>query len=482
MEDNSLKNKALRGAGWSFIDSISGQGLSFLVGIILARLLSPSEYGLIGIIMIFIAISNSVVDSGFSSALIRKKDADELDLSTGFFTNLIISIFLFLLLFSLAPFFSSFFQEPQLIPLIRVMGLSIVINAFCLIQRTVLVKAIDFKTQTFASVFSSLVSGILGIVMAVKGFGVWSLVSQHLCRQLVNTSSLWFLSRWRPIFSFSISRFVKMWSYGWKLLVSGLIDTTWNEMYQVVIGKVYSPSALGLYTRSKQFTDIFSSNLTNTVQRVSFPVLSKMQDDREAMKDGYKKLIKLTVLITFSLMLGLSASAKPMILCLLGPKWIDCVTMIQIICFYKMLYPLHSINLNMLQVEGRSDLFLKLEVIKKIIALFPIFLGIFIGIYWMLCGSILTGIISYYINAYYSGKTMNYSFMEQVRDIMPALIISSIMAVCVYPICLLDMSPYVLFPVQVAVGVLIVVLLCRLFKLPEYFELCGFLHSFIKKF
>ena len=481
MAEESLKNKTVKGASWSFIDSIAGQGITFLVGLVLARLLSPAEYGLIGIITIFIAVFNSIVDSGFSNALIRKNDAKDLDYNTVFISNLVLSVVLFGILYISAPAISSFFNQSQLIPLLRVMGIIVIINAFAIIQRTLLVKKVDFKTQTKVSLISSISSGFIGIGMAVSDLGVWSLVGQQISRQFLNSAFLWIFSQWYPKIQFSFKSFKELFSFGWKLLVSGLIDTVWREIYQVVIGKCYTPVALGQYTRAQQFASICSSNLTSVVQRVSFPVLSSVQDDKERLKNGYKRIIKVTMLLTFVLMLGLAAVAKPLVLALIGEQWLPCVSYLQIICLQMMLYPLHSLNLNMLQVQGRSDLFLKLEIIKKIIAIGPLLLGIFVNIYWMLGGSVVTGFIAYYLNAYYSGPFLNYSIKEQVKDILPSFGVAIAMAVPVLAMSFIPMNPFILLLSQIVIGTIITIGICEATKLPEYLEIKGIAMPVINK-
>ncbi|MBP3668963.1 MAG: lipopolysaccharide biosynthesis protein, partial [Bacteroides sp.] len=398
----SLKQKTVKGVGWSFADNIANQGVTFLVSLVLARLITPEEYGLIGIITIFIAVFNSIVDSGFSNALIRKNDIKEIDYSTVFITNMVLSVVLFIVFFFLAEPIADFFSQPLLKPLTQVMGSIVIINAFAIVQRTILTKNIDFKTQTKASVISSVVSGIVGMAMAFMGYGVWSLVGQQLSRAFLYTSSLWLYNHWLPRMRFSWNSFRELFGFGWKLMVSALIDTIWREIYQVVIGKCYTAAALGQYTRAQQFGSVFSSNLNTVIQRVSYPVLSSMQDDKLRMKEGYRRVIKITMLVTFVLMLGLAAIAQPMILVLVGDQWLIAADLLPVICFNMMLYPLHSLNLNMLQVEGRSDLFLKLEIIKKVIAVIPLLMGIFISIYWMLWGSVITGFFAYYLNSYYS--------------------------------------------------------------------------------
>lgn len=471
MSEASLKNKTIQGTMWSAVENVTRLGVTFVVSIILARLLSPEEYGLIGILTIFIALFNAIVDSGFTNALIRKQDVTDTDYSTVFYTNLVLSLILATTLFSCAKPIAVFFERPELIALTKVMSSVVVINAFAIVQRARTTKAIDFKIQTKITFISSVGSGAIGIVMAYVGYGVWALVCQQISNQLLSTIFFWIYNKWMPKLIFSWASFKEMWAFGSKLLASGLIDTAWKEVYQVVIGKCYSPATLGLYTRAKQFADICSSNLTSVVQRVSYPVLSSIQDDRARLKVAYQRVIKTTMLLTFVFMMGMAACAKSMIQVLIGEQWLGCVPMLQIICTYGMLYPLHALNLNMLQVQGRSDLFLRLEIIKKVIAIGPLLLGIFVDIYLMLAGSLLTSLIAYYLNAYYSGPFLNYSIKEQVKDILSSFGVAIAMAVPVFAMSFIHMSPYVMLPLQILLGAIITISICEATKLPEYIEL-----------
>ena len=482
MHQDTLHNRTVKGAAWSFADNILRLGVSFIVGIVLARLLTPDEYGLIGIITIFINVFNGIVDSGFSNALIRKKDANGTDYNTVFWSNLLVSIVLCGVLFFCAGLIADFFDRPQLKPLTQVMSVIVIINAFAIIQRTILVKRIDFKTQTKVSFISSIASGVIGIAMAFAGCGVWSLVGQQISAQLLNSAFLWIYNNWKPKLEFSLRSFRELFGFGWKLLVAGLLDSIWKELYQVIIGKKYMASTLGLYTRAQQFTNLFSTNITQVVQRVSYPALAEIQDDKGHLKEAYKRVIKVTMLVTFLLMMGLAGVSKNFIYCLIGEKWMACVPMLQILCFQMMLFPLHAINLNMLQVQGRSDLFLKLEVIKKIVAIVPLLLGIFIGIYWMLIGSVITGLIAYYLNAYYSGPYLNYSIKEQVIDILPSFLIALFVGVLLYFIGLFQINHFVGLAIQVLVGLCVSYILVTLFKLQEFKEMQDMATSVIRKF
>lgn len=481
MSDGSLKKKTVLGVGWSVIDNIVSLGVTFVIGIVLARLLTPDDYGLIGILSIFIAVFNTIVDSGFRNALIRKQNAQDIDYSTVFYTNLILSGILALVLYLCAYPVAEFFGRHELVGMTQVMSSIIIINAFAIVQRVRLTKNLDFKSQAKITFIASVISGITGIILAYHGFGVWSLVVQQISAQLLKTIFLWYVNKWIPLLAFSWRSLREMWSFGWKLLVSSLIDTTWKEIYQVVVGKCYSPQTLGLYTRAKHFSQLFSSNLTSVIQRVSYPVLSSIQDEKTRLKSGYQRIIRATMLPTFVLMFGMAACAKPMVLCLIGDKWLGCVAFLQLICLSGMLYPLHAINLNMLQVQGRSDLFLKLEIIKKIIAVGPLLLGIFVSIYWMVGGSVITSFIAYYLNAYYSGPFLNYSIKDQVKDILPSFGVAVAMAIPVFLISFIPITPYILFPLQIIVGAFLTILICERFLLPEYIEIKEIVIPVIKK-
>lgn len=471
MQQESLKNKTIKGVGWSAADALLGQGVTFIVGLVLARLLSPDEYGLIGICLIFTTVLNGIVDSGFSNALIRKKEVTDEDYNTMFTTNMAISIVLYVLLFISAPLVSDFFHRIELTALVRVTGLILFLNALSITQVTILTKNIDFKTKTKASLVSAIISGVIGIAMAFMGYGVWSLVAQQLSKQLLYTLCLWVLSKWWPKFTFYKDSFKYMWGFGWKLLASGILNNVWNQLYQVVIGRCYTSSTLGHYTRANEYASIFSSNLTLIVQRVSYPVLAEIQDDKERMVQGYRKVIKITMFVTAVCMISLGAVSEPLIYTLIGAKWQEAATYLPLICISMSLYPLHAINLNILQVLGRSDIFLYLEILKKIVGIVPIVIGIFCGIYYMLLTSILTGVISLYLNTWYTGKTLNYSFWKQLRDIAPSYFTALVIALAVYFLKYLSLPYYVVLMLQIIVGLVACITISEIFKFDEYKEL-----------
>jgi O-antigen/teichoic acid export membrane protein len=466
----SLKRKTIKGTAWSFIDNIGSSGIAFIVTIVLSHLLDPDEFGMIGMITIFIAISNSIIDSGFSSALVRKTDIRQIDYSTTFYFNIVVSVLLYGILYVCAPAISSFFKEPALLNVTRVIAWVLILNSFAIIPRTILVRNVDFKTQTKVSIISSVISGITGITMAFLGYGVWSLVWQQLSRQFLYTLFLWLFCRWRPMWEFSIQSFKEMFGFGYKLLLSGLIDTIYNNIYYLIIGRFYSSSQLGQYTQSDKYSSIFSSNLTSVVQRVSYPVLSSIQNDSIRLKEAYRHVIKMTMLITFACMLGLFAVAKPLILILIGEKWLIAVGFLQIICFDRMLYPLHAINLNVLLVKGRSDLFLKLEIIKKIIAIIPIPIGIFYGIDYMLWSGVFVSFVAFFLNSHYSGPLIEYSTSAQLKDLLPSFSVSLITALLMWSMSFSPLSIYALLPLQCLAGIAFAVFIYERLKLEEYVE------------
>ena len=474
----SLKDKTIKGTFWSAADAFLGHGVTFLVGIVLARLLSPSEYGLIGIVAIFTTILTGIVDSGFSNALIRKKEVSNDDYNTMFITNLGMSVLLFILLYVLSPAIASFFERPELVNLTRVMGMILILQALSITQVTVLTKRIDFKTKTKASLIAAIISGIVGITMAFAGFGVWSLVGQHLSNKLVYTICLWMFNKWIPSFSFKIDCFHYMWAFGWKIMLSGIINNIWNQLYQVVVGKCYSPATLGQYSRSNEYANLFSSNFTAIVQRVSFPALADIQDDKERLVAAYRHIIKTTMFITVICMISMGAVAEPLINCLIGPQWHQAASFLPLICISMSLYPLHSINLNMLQVQGRSDIMLVLDIIKKILFLGPLFLGVYVDIYWMLIGSVFMGIVSFFLNTYYTGKRLGYSSWMQLKDVVPSYGLALTIAIPVFFLKYLPFSCWMILPLQITLGSILLFLISEKMQLEEYREIKSIIVSY----
>lgn len=481
MSQQSLTDKTVKGVGWNSVDRIANYGIGFIVGIVLARLLSPEEYGLIGIIGIFTAIFNIILDSGLSTALIRKHGVTDADYCTVFWTNLILSFALTAILFFSAPLIGHFFNRPELVPYIHVMSFILVINALSITQQAILTKRIDFKTQTKISLIAHTLSGVIGIVMAYLGYGVWALVAQQMTSRLFTTFLLWIYNKWWPNLVFSWNSFKNLFGFSWKLLIAQIVNTVFNQVYQAVIGKVYSPNILGQYTRAYQYGNLVSASVGDVVLKVSLPVMSSIQNEDERLLKAFRTIIKTTMLVSSLLLIGMAACAKPLIFVLIGEQWLPCVPMLQILSMSLMIYPLQQININMLTVQGRSDIQLVLQIIKCVLSIGPIVLGLYMGIYWMLAGSVVCGWASLLLNSYYSGKKFKYTWLMQLRDVAPSLIISIIMAVPVFLLTYLPLSYFAILPIQVIVGLLFSYGLCEWLKLDEYLILKGIILEFSRK-
>lgn len=466
---------------WSAIDNVAQFGVQFVVSIVLARLLSPDDYGLIGIITIFTTVCTAIINGGFSNALIRTQKPTDEDYNTAFICNLVISILLYTIVFIFSPLIADFFNRHELVALTRVSSFTMIIGALAIVQQTRLTKRIDFKTQTKITLIASILSGIVGIALALMDFGVWALVVQGIVAQMLRTVLLWFFNHWVPSIRFSKDSFNRLFGFGWKMMISGVLDNLWKELYQLVVGKFYSPATLGQYTRAKQFSTMFSSNLTTVIQRVTYPVLSDIQNEKERMIAAYRKIIKTTMFMTFALMFALGAVSEPLLYCLIGPKWHEAATYLPLICLVGSLYPLHAINLNMLQVQGRSDLFLGLEIVKKIIGLVPLFIGAFVGIFPMLYTIVITSIISYFLNSYFSGKLLGYSSWMQLRDIAPSFFISLTMAIIVFCLKFIPLSNWLILPIQIVFGLIVFFFLCKITKIEEYKEVMDMIKPFLNK-
>jgi teichuronic acid exporter len=417
----------------------------------------------------FIAISQSIIDSGFTQALIRKKNIKQSDYSTVFYFNLIIGFVIYASLYFSAEAISHFFNEPQLKDLLQVLGLEVIIVSFTIIHTAKLTREINFKLQTKITIIASVLSGAIGIGMAYMGYGVWSLVGKTLSMRLFVSILLWIWNRWLPTLEFDKESFKSMFSFGSKLMLSGLIDNIYRNIYNLIIGKFFSAQALGFYTRADQFKKLPAESINTIISRVSYPVLSQLQDDDEKLKSGYKQIIKSTMLVTFFLMLSMAAIAEPMIIVLIGEKWLPAVEYLQLLCFAGMLFPLHSLNLNILKVKGRSNLFLKLEIAKKIIAIPVIIVGIYFGIRYLLIGMIVSSLIAYFLNSFYSGRLINYPAREQLRDIAPLFLISAASATTVFGIGeLLSSGYFVILPIQIITGIFTFIILNEILKTEEY--------------
>lgn len=450
---SELKKKTAKGILWSAVERFSTQGVQFLFGILLARLLTPNDYGMIAMLTIFLAVSQTFIDSGFGNALIRKPDRNEADKSTVFFFNIFMAVACYCIIFIAAPFVAQFYGMPELVNILRVLAINLIIQAFGSIQQLNLTIDLNFKTLAKVSFIGTLIGGTAGLISAYRGLGVWSLVVQQMTTTSSKVILFWILAHWRPTTFFNKESFKKMFGFGSKLLASGLLNTLYDNVYDLIIGKAFSAATLGNYSRASHFANFPSSNISGIFQRVTFPVLSKIQDDHDKLRKGYLKFLNMATLVIFPLMIGLAALSKPFILLILTEKWSNVILILQIVCIAQMWYPVHAINLNILQVMGRSDLFLKLEIIKKIEGITVLCITLPHGIIAMCYGQWFNACFGLVVNTYYSGKLLNAGLLPQLKMYIPTLLNSLVMgAICLSVIHSLPEQEYA---IQLAVGITI---------------------------
>lgn len=479
---NSIKQRTISGIQWSLIEKIITVLTSFVFSIILARILGPTNYGLIGVVSIFVFVIQGIVDSGFSAALIRKETVNEEDYSTSFFFNLAASIFLYLILYFAAPTISIFFrQEKILVSLLKVMGIIVIINAISITQVTKLTRKMDFKTQAKVSIISSFIGGIIGILMAFKGYGVWSLVGQQIVFSFIRCVLLITFNKWIPTFKLSKESFKYLIGFGWKITVSNLITSVWVQGNKIIIGRMYSPATLGFYTKAKDLPNNIVSNLSTVINNVSYTALSKLQADTVSLKSAYRRVLKMTFYLSSNITLGISAIAVPLIYALFGNEWLQAGKYLQIVSLSSLFYAPIIITLSMLKIKNRTDLFLKLEIVAKTFAIIPFALGIKYGIMWLIWGSVALSLFQYIMDSYITGKLINYSLTELLKDLLPSIVISFTMFICVKALSLIQTSYYLLLPIQIFTGITIVVLLSKILKITEYMECMDFIKNSFKK-
>lgn len=451
MVENKIKSKAVSGMAWTGFERIASVGVQFVIGIIIARLLSPEDYGVMGMLAIFIAIAQTFLDSGFANALIQKKDRTNVDYSTVFYFNTAISIILYAIMFVAAPSIAKFYSIPILTDVTRVVTVSLIINGLSIVQTAKLSIDLNFKLQSLASIFSIIFSGILGIILAILGYGVWSLVFQTITAALVRTIILWSFSHWIPMFAFSIKSFKTLFSFGSKILCSGMINTIYQDLYTLVIGRYFNAADVGFYNRANQFSFLPANTMTQTVLKVNFPILSQYQNDNIQLLQAYKKLLRIPIFILYPIMFGIMAIASPLVEILLGSKWLPCVPVLQILCLGYIWSPLTHINLNLLYVKGRSDLVLKLEFIKKPIAFIILFASIPFGLIGMCVGRAFYFFLAFVLNCIYTNKILNYGFKSQIKEILPILLNSLIMYTLIY----LSLQLFNIILLKIVIGILI---------------------------
>lgn len=474
---SSIASKSIHGIVWSAVERFSLQGTQFLIGIILARLLSPSDFGMIGMLSIFLSVSQTFIDCGFSNALIRQKETTVKDYGTAFIINLAISLLAFVILFFAAPFVASFYKMPDLQPVMRVVSVTLVINALFTVHKVKLTRNVDFKTQSKASFCSALISGIFGIALAYNGFGVWSLVYQTVCNSILNLVLMTALLKWFPKPVFSKESFRALFGFGSKLLVASLISSIYSNLYNIVIGKQFSAGSLGYYSRADHLGSFPSQNVASILSRVTYPILSQLQDDANRLKGIYVKYLQMACFVVFPLMMGMAALAKPLIVLMLGEKWLPSVLLLQILCFGLMLDPICNINLNLLYVKGRSDLVLKLEIIKKTIAVSILVASLPFGLVGLCVGRTCYGVVATILNMTYTRNFIELSMWGQAKLVMPSLFLSLLMAAGSFGITLMDVGYGMQLILGTVLGIILYLGLAKLFGMNAM----NFLVDVIKK-
>ncbi len=467
----SLKHKAVHGVLWRIAEQGGKQGIYFVVSVILARLIMPDQFGMIAMLTVFITLSGVFIDSGFSAALVRKADRTQADCSTVYWFNIIVSVVCYVVLFFCAPLISDFYEMPQLKSILRVTSLSIVIGSFAGVHRTLLQADMDFKALTKFNLLALLISGVAGIVFAYLGFEVWALVIQNLTMQVIATICVWFKVSWRPSLIISKQSLHEFFGFGSKILASSLLDTLYSNIYSVVIGKVYKAADLAFYNRAFSLTQMTSSLPTGILQSVTYPTLCKLQHDDEALKSGYRRTLKLSAFVIFPMCLGVGAVAFPLINVLYTDVWIYSATLLSIIVFSGMWYPIHAINLNFLFVKGRSDLFFRLEIIKKIQAVVILCVTIPLGLEAMCYGSIVSSLLALIWNTHYTGKFLKMGIFAQLRDLLPILLLSGVMYIGARLTANVLGNDIISLIASIAVGAIIYIGGALLFRFPEVKEL-----------
>lgn len=468
MEEQQFKSKVITSLFWKLMERGGTQGIQFIVQIILARLLLPEEFGTIALLMIFIFLANVFVQSGFSTALIQKRDSNETDFSSVFYLSLVVAGLIYFVLFFSAPLIAEFYEDLTLVLLLRVLSITLFFGAINSIQIAVVARNLEFRKLFYSSLGAVVVSGVIGITMAYNGYGTWALVAQQLSDQCLVTVILWFTVNWRPKLLFSIKSTGELFSFGWKLLVSALINTFCTNSQSLIIGKIYSPAMLGYFNRGLQFPSIIVTNINGSIQSVMLPALSAQQDNKLTVKRMVRRAIVTSSFLVFPLMVGLAVVAEPLVIVLLTEKWLPCVPFLKVFCAVFALIPIHTANLQAINALGRSDIFLKLEILKNMIGLAILGVTVFYGVYTIAIGMLINGFIALFINAYPNLKLLDYSYQQQLRDVLPALLLSLVMGAIVYCFSWLRLNPIILLAIQVCAGMLLYFGMAKLFKLESF--------------
>lgn len=466
---------------WRFAERCGAQLVTFIVSIVLARILMPEDYGTVALVTIFTTIMQVFVDSGLSTALIQKKDADDLDFSSVFYFNFVMCIILYLIMFLAAPLIASFYNMLELTPIVRVISLTIVISGVKGIQQSYVSRNMLFKRFFFATLGGTIFSAVLGIWMAYAGAGVWAIVAQQLSNTTIDTLILWITVKWRPKLMFSRERLKGLLGFGWKMLCSALLDTGYNNLRNLLIGKIYSSSDLAFYNQGDKFPKLIATNINTSIDSVLLPAMAKEQDDKDRVKNMTRRSIKVSCFIMAPLMIGLACCASNIVTIVLTEKWLPCVFFLQIFCITYMFYPIHTANLNAIKAMGRSDLFLKLEIWKKAIGLILLLSTMFISVEAMAYSLLISTLTSMIINSWPNKKLLNYSFLEQMKDILPSIYLAVGMGAVVYLIGFLPIPTLPLLLIQVTCGGVIYIVGSAVIRLEPYVYVKGIVLSFIRR-
>ena len=465
---------------WRFLERCGAQGVTFIVSIVLARLLDPDIYGTVALVTVFTTIMQVFVDSGMGNALIQKKDADDLDFSSVFYFNMAMCSFLYLVMFLIAPLIANFYENPELTPVIRVLSLILIISGIKNVQQAYVSRHMMFKRFFFSTLGGTIGAAVVGIFMAYLGFGVWALVAQMLFNTAIDTTILWITVKWRPKKMFSLQRLKRLFSFGWKLLMSSLLDTIYNDLRQLIIGKLYSSSDLAQYNQGEKFPKLIVNNINTSIDSVLLPTMSKEQDNPEHVRNMTRRAIKTSTYIMMPCMVGLAVCAKPLVSLILTDKWLPCVPFLRIFCFTYAFYPIHTANLNAIKAVGRSDLFLILEIIKKVVGLIAILVTMRISVMAMAYSLLVTSVLSQIINSWPNKKLMDYSYFEQLKDMLPQIALSVTMGIIVLSVNLLQLTPVIMVLVQLSLGVIVYIVLSKIFHVDIFEYMIKIIKSFIQ--
>ncbi len=474
-------NKVIQNLFWRFAERSGAQIVSFIVSIVLARILVPEDYGTIALVTVFTAILQVFVDSGLGTALIQKKDADDLDFSSVFYFNFCVCIILYVGMFIAAPYIALFYEDRNLTSVVRVLSFTLVISGVKGIQQAYVSRNMLFKRFFFSTIGGTIFSAFLGIGMAYTGLGVWALVAQQLSNAAIDTLILWITVKWHPKRMFSWKRLKSLLTFGWKLLVSALLDTVYNNLRNLIIGKFYTSTDLAFYNQGDKFPKIVVTNINTSIDSVLLPTMSNVQDDRERVKQMTRRAIKTSTYVMAPLMMGLAFCAEPIVKLVLTDKWLPCVPFLRIFCITYMFWPVHTANLNAINAMGRSDWFLRLEIVKKITGMIILLSTMWFGVMAMAYSLLLSSVLSQIINSWPNRKLLNYGYLEQVRDFAPGILLAVIMGICVYFVGFLPFSIIITLLIQTVVGAVIYIGVSAILRLEEYEYLVGMVKSFIKK-